>query len=137
MSATAEVKRASDLVKLVNTGEKAVDFIFNSIGHVIPPKKHKVVTREVAEHGIDKTLIPQVSGEGQAQIKDYVSPLVIEELPYDKRSAESLGQSAEEAKQLTGEVHTLKKLIDEKDQIIKDLITEIAGLKSKAKKHDK
>lgn len=137
MPATAEVKKASDLVKLVNTGEKAVDFIFNSVSHVIPPKKHKVVTREIAEHGIEKTLVPQVLGEGKTQIKDFVSPLAIDELPYEKRSAEALGQSAEEARQLSGEVDTLKKVIAEQDETIKNLVSENANLKAKIKRHEK
>ena len=139
MAGKVEYKKPTDLVKLVNTGEQSVGFSYDSVSYNLASKESRVMARQIAEHGIDKNQIPQKvkDDKGNATIVDYKCDLIIDELPYEKRSQESLAQSAEEAKQLTGEVDTLNKVIAEQKETIDNLTQEIARLRSDGKKGKK
>jgi len=122
-------KKMTDLVKLLNPSGKLVSFQHNSIEVAIKAGGHRVISREQAEHGIEKTRVPMQAANDDTNNKQFLSPLKIEELPENMRTQESLGKSAEECKRLSGDIDSLKKLLEEKDESIKALLLENSKLK--------
>lgn len=126
-----ETKRSDDLVKLVNFGQKAMHFTYNSLTRNVNPGESVIVSREIAEHGVAKTHILVKDELDGAVLKPTFK---IEELPEGQRTQEALGKSAEDVKKLTGNLVDLRDKLVETEQLKNDLLEENAKLRAKIEK---